>query len=318
MQITQPRTGHLRKGRTEGSVIILTPQDYVNLVTAINSKIDINGGQLQGYLSVHADPVLPMHVANKRYVDNQDAAHAALLTAHGSTAAAIAGRIVQRDANGRTQMADPAVPQDVATAAWTNARIGMEISAHAALTNAHGATVLATAGRIIIRDANGRAQVADPVAADDIATRRFVVAQGQIAIDEHAAQTNVHGASSAGAANRIIIRDAAGRAQVAAPAVSADIARLAEVQAVQANLASHINDAGNPHAAVTEVDAIANKMVMRDQGGRVRGQAAVSPTDLINLGQLGSLLVGYVPINQNVETSLRTVGATMQGFIQGA
>ncbi|NHN29439.1 hypothetical protein [Paenibacillus agricola] len=53
----------------------------------------------------------------------------------------------------------------------------------------------------------------------------------------HIAQTNnVHGSTSAPTANRIIQRDAAGRAQVAAPSVAADIARKDTVDAVQANL----------------------------------------------------------------------------------
>jgi hypothetical protein len=45
------------------------------------------------------------------------------------------------------------------------------------------------------------------------------------ALDAHVAGTNVHGATSAATANRIIIRDAAGRAKVAAPSASDDIAR---------------------------------------------------------------------------------------------
>ncbi|MFB9279953.1 hypothetical protein [Cohnella cellulosilytica] len=48
----------------------------------------------------------------------------------------------------------------------------------------------------------------------------------QAELDAHANATGVHGATSAATASRLIIRDAAGRAKVAAPAASDDIARL--------------------------------------------------------------------------------------------
>ncbi|NPV30490.1 MAG: hypothetical protein HPY58_12750 [Firmicutes bacterium] len=49
-----------------------------------------------------------------------------------------------------------------------------KVDAHAALTATHGATSAATANRIILRDASGRAKVAAPVASDDIATKGYV------------------------------------------------------------------------------------------------------------------------------------------------
>lgn len=45
-----------------------------------------------------------------------------------------------------------------------------DLAAHAALTNPHSATNLATANRMILRDGFGRAKVADPSANTDIAT----------------------------------------------------------------------------------------------------------------------------------------------------
>jgi hypothetical protein len=53
----------------------------------------------------------------------------------------------------------------------------------------------------------------------------------QAKVDAHAAGTNVHGATSAATANRIMLRDANGRAKVAAPAASDDIARKDTVDA---------------------------------------------------------------------------------------
>ena len=48
-------------------------------------------------------------------------------------------------------------------------------------------------------------------------------------LNSHAALTSVHGATSTATANTIIMRDASGRAKVAAPSASDDIARKAEV-----------------------------------------------------------------------------------------
>jgi len=51
----------------------------------------------------------------------------------------------------------------------------------------------------------------------------------QAYVDTHAALTNPHSATSAATAERLVLRDGFGRAQVAAPAAAADIARKAEV-----------------------------------------------------------------------------------------
>ncbi|WP_059044442.1 tail fiber protein [Paenibacillus rubinfantis] len=48
------------------------------------------------------------------------------------------------------------------------------LTSHANLTTAHGATSVATASRIIVRDAAGRAKVAAPSASDDIALKSTV------------------------------------------------------------------------------------------------------------------------------------------------
>ena len=50
-------------------------------------------------------------------------------------------------------------------------------------------------------------------------------AGAQAKVNAHNSQTNVHGATSAATANRIIMRDSAGRAKVAVPSASDDIAR---------------------------------------------------------------------------------------------
>ncbi len=60
--------------------------------------------------------------------------------------------------------------------------------------------------------------------------------------DTHAAVTDPHSATAAATANRLMLRDAAGRAQVAAPSADADIARKDTVDAVQVNLTAHLAD----------------------------------------------------------------------------
>ncbi|WP_309119215.1 phage tail protein [Paenibacillus sp.] len=64
----------------------------------------------------------------------------------------------------------------------------------------------------------------------------------------HMDSTAPHSATSAPTASRLVIRDASGRAQVAAPAAAADIARKDTVDAVQANLDAHIGAGGGVHA----------------------------------------------------------------------
>ena len=67
-------------------------------------------------------------------------------------------------------------------------------------------------------------------------------AGAQSKVDTHANLATAHNATSAATANRIIIRDANGRAKVAAPAASDDIARKDTVDAVQSNLDAHLAD----------------------------------------------------------------------------
>jgi hypothetical protein len=63
-------------------------------------------------------------------------------------------------------------------AAWdaidANAAKKTDLTAHTAATTAHGAVSAPTASTIVVRDANGRAQVATPAAAGDIATKGYV------------------------------------------------------------------------------------------------------------------------------------------------
>ncbi|MDR2697485.1 MAG: hypothetical protein LBB40_03300 [Holophagales bacterium] len=91
--------------------------------------------------------------------------------------------IVLRDAAGRAQIITPAANDDICNKKYVDDAIGgisgadvtkAYVDSHIDADNAHGATSLATASRLVIRDANGRAQVATPSAAADIATKGYV------------------------------------------------------------------------------------------------------------------------------------------------
>lgn len=84
-----------------------------------------------------------------------------------AASAATASVLVVRDAAGRARFADPS---DVADADTMGAR-DTAIGVHDAVTNPHSSTSAATASRLVLRDAAGRAQVADPSAAADIDTK---------------------------------------------------------------------------------------------------------------------------------------------------
>ena len=139
------------------------------------------------------------------------------------------------------QMGDTVLPDDLN-------QIGQEINqnrdnlaAHtAATTGVHGATSTATPNTIIQRDSAGRAKVAAPAAADDIARKDTVDAVQTNLTNHTAATTGVHGATSAATPNTIVQRDAQGRIKAAAPAAADDVARKAEVDA-------HASRTDNPH-----------------------------------------------------------------------
>jgi hypothetical protein len=99
------------------------------------------------------------------------------------------------------------------------------LAAHAALTGsaAHGAVSAPTPNQIITRDAAGRAQVVAPSVTADIA-RKDTVDAVQTNLTNHAELTNPHSATAAATADRLVLRDGAGRAQIVAPSVAADIA----------------------------------------------------------------------------------------------
>lgn len=66
-------------------------------------------------------------------------------------------------------------------------------------------------------------------------------------ISNHVESNNAHYATPAATPERMIIRDSSGRAKVAAPSESDDIARKAETDAVAGSLSTHTSNTSNPH-----------------------------------------------------------------------
>ena len=114
----------------------------------------------------------------------------------GAVAAAIANKVVKRDAAGRAQFTTPSAAADAATKGYVDA-VG---------------TDAATASAVVKRDAAGRAKFATPSAASDAATKGYV--DGAV--------------SAAGTAlnepDTVMRRTADGRAKAASPTFSDDVA----------------------------------------------------------------------------------------------
>lgn len=175
---------------------------------------------------------------------------------------------------------------------------GVKLAAHLADYAGHGADSAATANRIILRDAAGRAKVATPSAVDDIARKDNVDAVQTNLTNHQNDTTTVHGATSAATANKIIIRDAAGRAKVAAPSAIDDIARKDTVDAVQTNLNAHLADTA-PHSATSA--ATADRIILRDAAGRAKVAAPSASDDIAR--------------KQEVDAKVSKVGDTMTGAL---
>lgn len=149
-----------------------------------------------------------------------------------------------------------------------------------------------------LRDKTGKIQVADPTDNLDAANKTYVDTKASSEADT--VQTNltnhinnqasgVHGSTSAATASKLIIRDSAGRAQVASPSEDSDIATKKYVDdtasgdagAVQTNLTNHINNqAAGVHGAVSTPTA--NKIIIRDGSGRAQVTSPSAGNDIAN------------------------------------
>lgn len=144
------------------------------------------------------------------------------------------------------------------------------VNNHSALTSPHSATSEATAERLVLRDASGRAAFSDGVASGD------AVNVGQLA--GHADSTTPHGATAEATASRIVLRDADGRARFAPGVASGD--------------AVNVGQLGN-HAELTSAhgstpDAVAGRIVQRDSNGCAAFGPATDPFHAVILSQFQS------------------------------
>ena len=133
----------------------------------------------------------------------------------------------------------------------------------------HWTLKLATLNRL-----NGNAQITNAMIVDERNVNRMIALISEL--DAHANAFSVHGATNAATANRIILRDSVGRAQVAAPAAAADIARKDTVDAVQTNLNNHANLTAAHSATATPT---ANRIATFDASGRLKSAAAPNAAD---------------------------------------
>jgi hypothetical protein len=157
----------------------------------------------------------------------------------------------------------PVATNDVARKAEIDTVTG-DISAHAALTNAHGASATPATDKIAMYDEGGRLQANTPVVAADVARKTETDALAT-ADSVHAALTNPHSATATPTASRIAMYDSAKRLKSgAAPSAATDCARKTETDALTAALNAHAA-LTNPHSATSA--ATGSRIAMRDSGG---------------------------------------------------
>jgi hypothetical protein len=129
----------------------------------------------------------------------------------------------------------------------------------------------------------------------------------QTNLTNHAALANPHSATAAATADRLVLRDGAGRAQVVAPSVAADIARKDTVDGVQTNL--------NTHTALTTVGVhgstvapTASKLMHRDGSGRSQVAAPAAAADIARKDNVDT-------VQTNLNTHAALTGSSAHGAV---
>lgn len=187
----------------------------------------------------------------------------------------------------------------------------IDVDDHANLTSAHSATVSATADRIILRDAFGRAKVAAPSASDDIARKAEVDSHSNLT-------TGVHGVGAGGVVGTTLVQTlsnktlgsdlAAGGFKITglgAPVAAADAARKQDVDAKTSRQLLHFHTQG--------LDAGSAKYIAMDghYTSDIAGVLISSPGTLKNFRLVSSnnpaASVTYTIVKNGVETSFTAV-----------
>jgi len=129
------------------------------------------------------------------------------------------------------------------------------------------------------------------------------------AIAGHAGQSLVHGATALNLANRLILRDANGRAKVSAPSAAEDIARKDTVDALLG-----INNKSTQEVKTLPIDTDTRSVVITRSSGRVSSVAVKDPTDnstveSVTINRAGGLISSLVKSVGN-RTIVYTVNRT--------
>jgi hypothetical protein len=142
--------------------------------------------------------------------------------------------------------------------------LASELTAHAAVTDAHSATNTPTAAHIPLYDAGARLKANTPVATNDVA-RKAEIDTISSSISTHAALTAPHSATSTPTASRIAMFDANSRLKSgAAPSASDDVARKTETDAISSAISTHAALTA-PHSATSTPTA--NRIAMWNEEG---------------------------------------------------
>jgi len=107
----------------------------------------------------------------------------------------------------------------------------------------------------------------------------------QTELDDHANSNNVHSATSAAMASRLIIRDAVGRAKVAPPDASDDIARLDSITKAQAGL-GNVDNYGTATQTEAEAGTATNKFMTPQRTKQAIDKLTGSVPLRVNTGKL--------------------------------
>ncbi|TPG60126.1 hypothetical protein [Ewingella americana] len=218
--------------------------------------------------------------------DNKIAAHNKETTVHGATSDNVASRIIIRDANGQAKVGNPTEDDHIAnfkSVKDSNTALKAHID-NADNPHPKAADTAATAGKLALRTANGQIKAADPKEDDDVVTKKFMLESNSSAVSDHAKLTTAHGAVPDATANRIIIRDASGRAKIADPSAVSEIANLGTVNAVRQMLEDHIDDGTNPHPEASTYGAVANMLALRNANGNIQVGWPGTDSDAANVG----------------------------------
>jgi hypothetical protein len=211
---------------------------------------------------------------------------------------------------------------------------------HIADTAPHEATATPAPDRVILRDAAGRAQIAEPSANADISNKKYVddaiagISGADVTkeyVDSHINAANAHSATSLATAGRLIIRDANGRARIAAPSVDADIATKGYVDsAVTSGPAgadgytvfltnpAHVFPAGTSAATAGNTGAI-NVIVFKGGAqiaatiGTITGQVTGLTTSIANNNSTSANFTVSVTTSLTTKSGVLTIPITADG-----